>query len=183
MAWILISLCVATIVALFTVGRKKSAVAVQIPRVIVTNSIMESNKTNMETPAQKVYDAAKNNMGRHLTLDPSVPEEVGCCEALSLTLLDAGYSVPSKGIAAVNSMIAWMIAKGFTETDTPIPGTVITAHSPDYYNPNGAHVGVVMEYGICSNTSANGLWQENYASVQAWRDGFPLSTTRFFIPS
>lgn len=134
------------------------------------------------TQAELVYRNARDLMGRHLTLNAAVPDELGCCEALSVVLKRAGYAIPPLGIEGVNAMIAWMLGKGFSEVNAPTPGDIITAHSPAYYEQHGAHVGVVMVNGICSNTSANGLWQENYTSVAAWRRAYPQSTVRFFRP-
>lgn len=134
------------------------------------------------TKSEIVYAAARDLMGKHLTLNDDVPEEVGCCEALSYVLKQVGYDVPHKGIEGVNAIIAWMLGKGFAEVHLPQAGDIITAHSPAYYEQTGAHVGVVMNHGICSNTSANGLWQENYVSLAAWRAAFSKSTVRFFRP-
>lgn len=131
-----------------------------------------------------LYQLAKANIGKHITLNEAVRDEVGCCEAISFLLKKAGYAMPAKGIEGVNSMITWMLAKGFREVEgvsAPL-GTIITAHSPDYYTPTGAHIGVIMQYGICSNQSSNGLWMENYKSIDAWRQGFPHSEVRFFVP-
>lgn len=137
---------------------------------------------------EKVYEAAAARIGRHLTLDPSVPAEEGCCEALSAVLQAAGYQMPPKGIAGVNAMVAWMLGRGFVEIadgQTPFPGCVIAAHRPAYGDPEFAHIGVVMRHGICSNTSATGLWQENYPGVEAWRAAFSTggSLTRIFAPA
>jgi hypothetical protein len=160
------------------------------PQKQLNPSVMIQLPSKTQTPPsgqipapQRVYDTAVAAMGKHLTLDPAVPAEVGCCEALSVVLHNAGYQMPPKGIPGVNAMIAWMLGRGFPEIDTPEPGDIIAAHSPDYTNPEGAHIGVLMKYGICSNTGATGLWAENYRDIEHWRAGFPQSTTRFFRPS
>lgn len=131
----------------------------------------------------RVYNAAKANIGQHLTLDPSVSPDVGCAEALSYVLHQAGYTMPPKGIPGVNAMIAWMLGKGFREVTVPLPGTIITAHNPVYTVTSGAHIGVVMRFGICSNTSATGHWDENY-TINSWRKYYQQlgSETRFFVP-
>lgn len=139
------------------------------------------------TAADRVYKAAVMNRGKKLTLDPSVPPEVGCCEALSVILKDAQYGMPLRGIPGVNAFIEWMVAKGFPEIALAEakPGDIITAHSPVLTNPEGAHIGVLMKYGICSNDSRPeylGLWIENYPSIKAWILGFPKSTVRVFRP-
>lgn len=133
------------------------------------------------TKREVVYAIAKAHIGQHLTLDPSVPAEVGCVEALSRVLKEAGYALPPRGIQGVNALIVWMIAKGFKEVSASVTGCVITAHSPNEANTAGAHVGVVMQFGICSNSSANGRWEENY-TIHTWIRAFPQSTTRYFVP-
>lgn len=138
-----------------------------------------------ETASQKVYDAAKLYIGRHLTLDNSVPEELGCVEALSYVFNKVGYNMPPKGIPGVNAMVAWMLGKGFVETTSPYAGCIIVSHRPNYNDPNYAHIGVVMNHGICSNSSANGLWEENY-TLASWYSYFAKTggaTVRFFTPS
>lgn len=131
---------------------------------------------------ETVYAAAKAHIGQHLTLDASVPAEVGCVEALSKVLKEAGYAVPPKGIQGVNTLIVWMLAHGFKELPASMTGCIITAHARAEGNPVGAHCGVVMKFGICSNSSANGRWEENYASPAAWVRAFPQSATRYFRP-
>lgn len=130
-----------------------------------------------------LYLIAKENLGKHLTLNNAVSEEVGCAEAVSWVLLNAGYDIPTGGIANVNGMIAWMLANGFKEIDAPQVGAVITAHSPDINNPNFAHIGVCGKSWIMSNTSSNGLFQANY-SYQGWQNHFGImgSVSRYFYP-
>ena len=132
---------------------------------------------------QRVYEAAKANLGKHITLDSDVPEEVGCVEAVSYVLKEAGYTLPNKGIAGVNALIAWMEKQGFKEITTSSVGCIITAHSPDVNNPNFAHAGVCLKYGIASNTSANGRFTQNY-SYSGWLRYFSVhgSQTRYFEP-
>lgn len=132
---------------------------------------------------QKLYSVAYANLGKHLTLDNTVPEEVGCCEAVSAVLAQAGYTLPPKGIAGVNYLISWMKDKGFQEVSQAEVGAIITAHSPDYYSPGYAHVGICGEHWIMSNSSANGLFQANY-TFPGWLSYFGGhgSQTRYFRP-
>lgn len=134
-----------------------------------------------KTRMNEIYNVAAANLGRHLTLNNSVSEEVGCAEALSWILLNAGFNIPAGGIANVNGLIDWMLQNGFEELHAPITGAIIAAHNPDRNNPNFAHIGVCLKTGIGSNTSANGLFQENY-SYQGWNNYFGShgSHTRYF---
>ena len=136
------------------------------------------------TSAGKLYSVAKLCLGEHLTLNPSVPEEEGCAEAVSYLLRQAGYHVPTTGIQGVLALTNWMLANGFKETITPIPGCVITAHSVNQLNTTFAHAGVVLQHGVGSNTSSNGLFQENY-TLASWHLYFGNggSKTRYFSPA
>lgn len=133
------------------------------------------------TASERVYQVAKDNIGKHLSLNEKVSPEVGCAEAWSWVMKNAGYDIPQGGIPTVLGAIDWMLSHGFKPVQTPTPGCIITGSG----NPAYAHIGVVMQHGICSNTSANGLWQENYSSIALWKSIFAKhgSTTRFFEPS
>lgn len=132
-----------------------------------------------------IYYTAKEHLGEHLTLNPSVGPEEGCCEAVSYILKAAGHQLPIGGIAGVDALIAWMLQNGFTEQSYPSIGGIVTAHSLDPSNVNFAHVGVVLKYGIGSNNSAGpmqGKFTENY-SIPNWLQYFTTengSVTRYF---
>ncbi len=167
MAWIL-GLCVATIVALFTVGRKKNAtVSVQTPRAIVTNSIMES---------ERLYHLAYSNLGRHLSLNATVSPEVGCAEAISWLLLNLGRDIPQGGIPTVAGLEDWMPNNGFREVPDYAVGAVVTGRSP-----TDAHVGICGLFWIMSNSSytdaalglVQGEFQANYRK-ENFPKAFPI---------
>lgn len=129
-----------------------------------------------------LYIVAKEHLGDHLTLNPSVPAEVGCAEALSYLLKAAGYAIPSGGIQNVNGVISWLLANGFTEQDYPTVGGIITAHNADLSVTTYAHIGVVLKYGIGSNDSNTGLFMEKY-TIDSWKEYFVTeggSTARYF---
>ncbi len=190
MAWILTAL-VCAITAIFTVGRKKSVVG---PSAIVvahpTSLLPVSPVKNPMKTLESIYEISRLCIGDHLTLDPTVPADEGCAEAVSFVLRHAGYEVPQTGIQGVLALITWLLANGFQETTTPVPGAIITAHSTNEADTSWAHCGVVMDFGVCSNTSypvagfVAGRWAENYPSVAEWISTFESvgSQTRFFIP-
>lgn len=144
-----------------------------IPSPILPNSLPS-------TPI-RVYNIAKISLGKHLTLDSAIPSEVGCAEAVSTILKNAGYDVGLKGIPSVVGLIQWMISKGFKETHTPIPGCIITAHGVGNGITNFSHCGIVLKNGIASNDSTTGKFNENYTMI-SWNNYFSTVNTRFFIP-
>ena len=191
MAWILTAL-VCVIAAIFTVGRKSASGRPATVVAVPTSPLPVSPVKNMETPAQKVYDAARSLMGQKIydLLDSTIPAADGCAASVSYVLQKAGYTVPPAGLPTVNELISWMLENGFQETTSPVPGSIITAHNPDAAVTTYAHCGVLMAYGICSNTSfplpgfSSGEWAENYRGVELWKRAFSTggSDTRFFTP-
>lgn len=136
-------------------------------------------------PSMAIYEAAKANLDKPLTLNPKVPKEVGCCQAVSFVLRAAGYKVPKQGISGVNALIDWMLANGFEEIDTPVIGAVITAHRKARSDPAYAHTGVYGKTWIMSNDSRSGLFQANY-TPRGWNSYFKVMHTcevRYFVPT
>ncbi len=130
----------------------------------------------------QIYAVATANFGRRLTLDKTVPPEVGCAAAVSWILHKAGFYIPKGGIATVNSLIDWMLENGFEEVHTPIAGGVVTAHRPDRLDPAWAHTGICLNYGIGSNNSRTGRFEQNY-TYKGWHKSFGThgSKTRYFF--
>lgn len=143
----------------------------------------EITPTSVSAP-ERVYDVAKSLLGQKLgdNIDPSV----ACAISVSNVLIRAGYNNPK--IPTVNGLISWMVSNGFKEVITPQLGAIITAHSVNLLNPEGAHCGVCGKDWILSNTSfdgPNGLkkgtFQANY-QFAGWNKAFAKSKTRYFLP-
>lgn len=151
-----------------------------------TDPVAEPRETPVKPASNNIYSTiiystAVAHLGQHLTLDASVPDEVGCCEAVSAVLKDAGFVLPAEGIAGVNALIVWLLANGFTEQSSPSVGAIITAHNPDAAITTYAHTGICLAHGIASNNSATGIFSENY-TLASWHAyfGAAASTTRYF---
>ncbi len=110
----------------------------------------------MPTAPDRVYDVAKSLLGRHLTLNPSVPEEEGCAEACSVVLIKAGYPIPHGGISSVRGLTNWMMQNHFKEVSAPQPGAIICAHNINELVTDYAHVGVCLKFVIASNILTRG---------------------------
>lgn len=139
--------------------------------------------TSPTSKAQQVYETAVSALGKHLTLNDAVNPETGCAEAVSWILRNCDYTLPPGGIPTVLGLIAWMKEQGFEETDVATPGCIITASG----NPEHAHIGIIMKYGVASNDSRPqflGKFLENYRSVATWSAAFAVdkSVTSIFIP-
>lgn len=125
------------------------------------------------TGSQRIYNEARANMGKKLTLDTTVPAEVGCAQAVSKILRNCGYPIPRKGISTVSGLNKWFLEHGFTETSTPSLGAIISSRTA---NGKLAHIGICGKTHIMSNTSysipAKGLiaghWDANY-TYKGWK--------------
>lgn len=124
----------------------------------------------------ELYTLAKAALGTHITLDPTVPAEVGCAEATSYLLWKLGLSIPAKGIAGTAALEAWVIASGlFTKRTAPGAGFLIFSSTGTGNGSVEGHTGVMAKFnlqfpndwGILSNNSNNGLYMEVW-SLAAW---------------
>lgn len=126
------------------------------------------------TPAERLYQSAKNALGTHRTLNEAVPPELGCAEALSSIIKDAGVQgIPAQGFAGTIAVSAWI--KGnpqFEKIDAPEAGAVIISTSE---GATHGHCGVIAQYdlqynkdwGVISNDSSTGTVREQW-SYQNW---------------
>lgn len=145
---------------------------------------------NEQTPDSiKLFDTAKNNLDKNLCENFAY----GCAETVSNLLhLAFGFVVP--GAASTYMLLQYLIKeqafnyfKEVTEAEA-LPGDIIisatgTSLKPNPDIPNG-HVGVVAEYGILSNNSANGLLQEKW-NMPSWKQHYEVDggyPTRIFRP-
>jgi len=118
-----------------------------------------------------LYDIIKGSLGKHMTLDASVPASVGCAEAVSAILRLAGINVPQRGIASTNALLVFCQAHPeiFTSISEPEQGALlISATGTGNGKLSNGHTGFfggfgVMypdDWGICSNNSDSGLFLE-----------------------
>lgn len=146
---------------------------------------------NMETQTiegQKIYEIAAQELGKHLTLNQNVPNDLGCAEALSTVLAKAGVQgIPVQGFEGTAELYTFLDKSlYFREVDSPLPGDIII--SPTGKSTKGSlhgHCGVVAQHGILSNDSNTGLWRELF-TLASWQQyyvetlGFPVLYYRAF---
>ena len=119
-----------------------------------------------------LYYTAKSLLGQHLTLDESVPKELGCAQAVSYVLKATGCSVPKKGIPGTAGIKAWC-DKNATPLNGPEVGCIIVSVTE---GERHGHTGCVARYdymypddfGIMSNDSRTGLWEVNWC-LEEWK--------------
>lgn len=144
---------------------------------IVMEPIMQ--KTNRE----KLYDTAKICLGEDLSTDPAVPPEVSCAVAVN-NVYKKTFGVEAGGGASTAAMYEVLkIDTRFSEVSAPLPGDIWICPSGTSLKgaPHG-HVGIGGFYGILSNNSLNGLWEEYYtdASWKAYYETKLGFTTHYF---
>lgn len=128
-----------------------------------------------------LYNIVKDSLGKHMTLDSSVPASVGCAEAVSAILRLAGINVPQRGIAGTNALLLFCQAHPeiFTSISAPEQGALLisatgTGNGKLANGHTGFFGGLGMQYpddwGICSNNSDSGLFLElwSWAKWQAY---------------
>lgn len=127
----------------------------------------------------RIYNTAAAALGKHITLDPSVPPDLGCAEAVSYVLKMSGFLLPEAGIAGTSALYIWL-QRNFIPVTNPIFGDIII--SPTGFSSIGSshgHTGIVAKYGILSNDSDTGLFLEKY-TLTSWHqyfavtEGFPV---------
>ena len=145
------------------------------------NMPLEASQTNAN--ALKLYNTAKGCLGQRMTLNYSVPAEVGCAEAVSAVLRTDGISVPSKGIAGTSNLLTWLKANPlFQEITTPDQGCIIISATGTGNGKIVGHVGIVGLHGIMSNDSNTGLFLELW-TLDKWDTYYHIYggiPTRFF---
>ena len=123
-----------------------------------------------ETMPPSIYQEAKSCLGKHITLDNSVDKEFGCAEAVSYVLVNCHTpNFPSTGFASTIDLGNWL-QENFSLVETPEAGDIII--SPSQVR-NGVtvhgHVAVCGYYGLMSNNSYTGLFDESL-TLPWWYD-------------
>lgn len=125
-----------------------------------------------------VYNVAKNSLGRHITLNEAIPHDVGCAEAVSYVLRNAGLTgIPATGIPGTATLFQFLSTNPqFKRVYAPEKGAVIISPTGSGNGSVEGHTGIlgglsVMywgDYGICSNNSDTGLFLELW-NLKRWK--------------
>lgn len=149
-----------------------------------------------------LYTKAVSCLDKHITLNPAVPADVGCAEAVSYVMRLAGVNDGILGIAGTAQLDAWLVSSPlFKKVLAPTPGAILVSPTGSGNGEVEGHTGIVAkfnvqypnDYGVLSNNSNNGLFMEQW-SISAWaknyhsKGGLPmnyyvLSTTANLTPA
>lgn len=129
-------------------------------------------------PPSPIYEKAKSCLGTDIA---ATQNELGCAEAVSYIFNACKVQYfPAKGFLSTADFYKWLKTNAVLVTDEPQPGDIII--SPTGTSTIGSthgHIGVVGKFGIMSNNSMNGLFQQNY-TMDSWtryyhvKLGFPV---------
>lgn len=129
----------------------------QMPMPQEENTPVVVESTNQE----KLYTTAKSLLKKRLTLDASVPKNVGCAQALSYVLKECGYPIPKGGISGTASMYEWLF-DNFDKVEAGQPGDIIINVTGTGISTRRGHCAVMGKYQIMSNNSITGKWDTQW---------------------
>lgn len=130
--------------------------------------------------AQSILNAAVAGSGALSTRgDPGTQGgELACADAVCKILANAGVDI--KPTLSTTELQSELVAAGFKKVDPSTPGAVII--SPTQGGRHG-HTGVVgMDGRIYSNSSAKGMWEQNY-TLDSWNRSFGGLGVHAYLPA
>lgn len=130
------------------------------------------------TPQQtKIHDILLSCLDEHCTLNPQVPPDVGCAEAVSFLLAQMGILDGSEGIAGTLALLKWVESQPslFQEIKEPEESALLISATSTGNGFVEGHTGFFgafgiqypNDWGIVSNNSNTGLLGEQW-SWTAW---------------
>jgi len=131
---------------------------------------IEPQKPVVLTNREKLYNMAKSCLGRDASPSDVAPDELGCAETINYVYKQTfGKPIATPGISTTQLYETMRRSSKFQKIEDPLFGDIIisptgTGHNPQM--PNG-HVGIVGKYGIMSNSSSNGKFEQNY-TLTSW---------------
>lgn len=130
------------------------------------------------TNRERVYQVAKDSLGKNLCEN----RILGCMESVNAVVSAAvGQSVGGGASTWLGYQALLNNPNRFMKVDKPLPGDIIMSPSGTSSIPDNVHghTGIVGIYGVLSNSSSTGLFEEKY-TLQSWLDffctqeGFPV---------
>jgi hypothetical protein len=129
-----------------------------------------------------------------MTLNPAIPAEVGCAEAVSKILELAGVTgIPTTGIPGTATLFEWLNTNpNFERLSEPQAGAILVSATGSGNGTVSGHTGIVgifgyyypNDWGIVSNDSQTGLllelwdwkrWQQYYVKQGGLETAFFLA--------
>lgn len=137
------------------------------------------------TPEQtKIHDVLVQFLGKKCTLNPQIPPDVSCAEAVSFLLAQVGILDGAEGIAGTQTLLEWVLAQPtlFKEIYAPQESALLISATGTGNGTVEGHTGFfgglgtqyTGDWGIVSNNSQTGLlgeqwswsgWTKNYTQL------------------
>ena len=116
-----------------------------------------------------LYKVAYDNLGKHCTMDESVPAVIGCGEAISyLVNLVAPGLLPERGIAGTADWLAFMESSPrFQKVNEPEVGSIMVFGTGTGNGSIRGHIFDVGKFHLLSNNSDNGLLGDRWTRQTA----------------
>lgn len=152
-----------------------------------TNLLSKTEEPKIESPKtvpvltlrEKIYNEARNWLGKDASPSDKAPEELACAESVCSILQKAGVDIPL--LISTIELKKWLTkSKLFKATTESKPGNIIISPTGE---GNGAiphgHTGIFSDKWIMSNDSKVGMWLENY-TIDGWvkkfrtQGGYPI---------
>jgi hypothetical protein len=124
--------------------------------------------------AELLYQTAKESLGMDASPNDVAPDEFGCAETINRIHKKAFGDEIGGGVSTLRMYKCLQQRKDFRQVQTPQSGDIIispTGTGGTSAMRNG-HVGIVgVNEKVMSNSSANGLFLENY-TIASWRNKY-----------
>lgn len=145
-------------------SKKKDLVDESISRLELIKDIMEKEN---KTPRECLLELAKENLGRDVTPDDNVPDEVACAESVSAIIKKLSPMFPIIP-ATWNLNKTMMASDSFESTLDLTPGNIIISPTGLGNGKIRGHVGIILENNkIASNNSNTGKWEDGF-TIDTW---------------
>jgi hypothetical protein len=138
---------------------------------LLSGGVPASYGASEGTNAQKIADAARAALGKDMTPDDRIPDEVACVTQL-VNILPREFGISPNLVGTGQLYAALLRSPRFRPVSAPAPGTIVVSVTRG--NRHG-HCGIYVGYDqIASNNSfggVRGLWTVNYTR-RKWIDYF-----------
>lgn len=153
----------------------------QIRRALAHPLGNEINIKTMNPQQTKIHDVLVTYMDKRCTLNPQIPPDVSCAEAVSFLLQQLGIDDGTGGIAGTESLLEWVLTQPqlFQQIDAPEESALLISATGTGNGLVEGHTGFFgvfnlqypNDWGIVSNNSQTGLLGEQW-SWSAWTKNY-----------
>lgn len=139
---------------------------------------------NMTPKQTQLLKVAKTFLGKDASPSDLAPDELGCAESVSDVLRAAFPELKFPTLLSTLTLYNYLrVSPSFAQVSAPQSGDIILSVTGTGTGTiSNGHTGIIGLYGILSNDSRTGTWEENW-TMDSWRryyedkGGFP---THFF---